>query len=54
MTDDIHSNPGPSFRRGIAADLDRAVDWVRSYLRSRTASDWVFFGCGVALGHFFF
>ena len=54
MTDDIHTNSSPSFRRGIASDLDRAVDWIRGYLRSRTASDWVFFAFGVALGHFLF
>ncbi len=55
MTDDMHSNPGPTFRRGIASDLDRAVDWVRSYLRSRTASDWVRSSAAAsALGHFLF
>ncbi|WP_374655646.1 hypothetical protein [Dongia sp.] len=50
MTDDT----SPAFRRSIAADLDRAVSWCRAYLSSRTASDWVFFACGVALGHFLF
>lgn len=54
MTNDIHSNPSPSFRRTSSTDLDRVTAWVRRYLSSRTASDWVFFGCGIALGHFFF
>jgi hypothetical protein len=48
MTDDTD----PQFRRGIATDLDRAAGWVKAYLSSRTASDWGFFACGVALGHF--
>ncbi len=54
MTDDIHSNPGPSSRRGSATDLDRVTGWFRRYVSSRTASDWMLFGCGIALGHFFF
>jgi hypothetical protein len=40
--------------RGIAADLDRAVDWLKTYLRSRTGADWAFFAGGVLLGHILF
>lgn len=50
MTDDAD----PTFRRSVAADLDRGVSWVRRYLSTRTASDWLFFASGVALGHFLF
>jgi hypothetical protein len=50
MTDDAQ----PRFRRNLTADLDWALTWTRLYLRTRTASDWVFFACGVALGHFLF
>lgn len=48
MTDDTDNQ----FRRGIAADLDRAVAWLKDYLSRRTASDWAFFASGVLLGHF--
>nr|WP_298686036.1 hypothetical protein [uncultured Dongia sp.] len=50
MTDDTD----PRFRRGFAADLDRAVDWTKAYLSTRKASDWAFFACGIAIGHFLF
>ncbi|WP_303976768.1 hypothetical protein [Dongia mobilis] len=50
MTDDSD----PLFRRGLAADLDRAVDWAKAFLSTRKASDWAFFACGIAIGHFLF
>lgn len=47
MTDDADRRS----YRSIAADLDRAVDRLKAYLRSRTGADWAFFACGVLLGH---
>jgi hypothetical protein len=42
------------YRPGFAAEADRWIDRVKTYLGQRRAADWGFFAAGVLLGALFF